>query len=468
MRKLLSFIVLLPLLIVNLRGQEVQLHVENGSENDINNATNPCITSEQYIDIERRCNFNSKMLNELLISPENEMGSIVLLDWPLRASADLHDCSYYNISAYVDQDTIVGSIRDFNCGTNTYDGHKGTDISIWPFNFYKMDNSLVEIVAAASGTILDKHDGEFDRNCTGNNLTANYVVIEHSDGSRTLYWHMKNGAVTTKAIGQSVVAGEYLGVVGSSGSSSGPHLHFEIWSGNNNTTRKDPYGGSCNTLNAQSWWISQKPYKEPGIIRATVHTTDALVPGCPATETPNDTNFFMVPFQGPGLPAGYAKFYIFIRNEMSATMGNMSILNPNGSTYLSWTYNSTAVSRTKMWSWSKVLPTIPGIYTFTATYNGVTCSSDFEIATTVTLDEVSNGRIKVYPNPVYDNLFLKFNERNNRVIEIYDAAGRVVGKLMDSNVLVRMTLDLENGLYYYRVNSANDSQLSGRFIVYRK
>jgi murein DD-endopeptidase MepM/ murein hydrolase activator NlpD len=81
-----------------------------------------------------------------------------------------------------------------------------------------MDNNLVEVIAAAPGTILAVHDGEFDRNCTSNSLTANYIMIQHADGSQALYWHMKNVSVTTKTVGQTVTAGEHLGVVGSSGS----------------------------------------------------------------------------------------------------------------------------------------------------------------------------------------------------------------------------------------------------------
>src|SRR6185369_4402412 len=103
------------------------------------------------------------------------------------------------------------------------------------------------------------------------------------------------------AIGQPVAAGDYLGIVGSSGSASGPHLHFEVWSGSTVATRIDPYSGSCNLLNASSWWSNQKPYKETSIIRASVHSTDIVLPPCPATETLNESSSFTIPFQGSGL-----------------------------------------------------------------------------------------------------------------------------------------------------------------------
>ena len=197
----------------------------------------------------------------------------------------------------------------------------------------------MEVIAAAAGTIIDKADGNFDRNCSSNSMTANYVIVQHDDGSYALYWHMKSGSITTKAIGQTVLTGEYLGVVGSSGSSSGPHLHFEVWTGSTSATYKDPFSGTCNTLNANSWWQTQKPYTEPAVIKASVHTTDAIIPACDTTETPNESTTYQLPFQGQGLPAGMAKFYIFLRDAVAGTVVNLSILNPGGTTFNSWTFN---------------------------------------------------------------------------------------------------------------------------------
>ncbi|MBL7828441.1 MAG: peptidoglycan DD-metalloendopeptidase family protein [Saprospiraceae bacterium] len=340
-------------------------------------AATPCISAQTYALIEQRCNANAQHLH--LENGLQENAPTTLLNWPLKAAANLHDYSFYVISAYVDQNTTAGMTSDYNCGARTYDGHRGTDIATTPFGFYKLDSSQVEVIAAAPGVIIDKNDGQFDRNCGVNNLPANYVILQHTDGSRTLYWHMKKNSVTSKAIGQSVATGEYLGVVGSSGSSSGPHLHFEVWAGNNNSTRVDPYSGNCNSLNGSSWWVEQKPYTEPAVIKSSVHTTDIVVPGCPNTETTNESTCFTIPFQGPGLPAGSAKFYIFMRNETPGLVAQVSILNPDGSTFNSWTHNSTNSYNASWRAWTKPLPIIGGIYTFQAVYNGQTSSSTFEI-----------------------------------------------------------------------------------------
>ena len=52
-----------------------------------------------------------------------------------------------------------------------------------------------------------------------------YVVIYHSGGRSTLYAHMNAAAVSP---GQTVTQGQVIGYAGSSGVSTGPHLHFEI------------------------------------------------------------------------------------------------------------------------------------------------------------------------------------------------------------------------------------------------
>jgi len=56
---------------------------------------------------------------------------------------------------------------------------------------------------------------------------GNYVVIDHGNGYKTLYAHMVSGSLTVQA-GQRVTQGQRLGTMGSTGRSTGPHLHFEI------------------------------------------------------------------------------------------------------------------------------------------------------------------------------------------------------------------------------------------------
>lgn len=64
---------------------------------------------------------------------------------------------------------------------------------------------------------------------------GNYIKVGHDGGYSTLYGHLSE--VYVKA-GEQVVQGQLIGATGNTGSSTGPHLHFEFWSG---STRIDPY-----------------------------------------------------------------------------------------------------------------------------------------------------------------------------------------------------------------------------------
>ncbi|UQT46724.1 M23 family metallopeptidase [Flavonifractor plautii] len=63
---------------------------------------------------------------------------------------------------------------------------------------------------------------------------GNYVVIDHGNGNSTLYAHMSSRAVSE---GQMVSQGQTIGYVGTTGSSTGNHLHLEV---RDNYTRVNP------------------------------------------------------------------------------------------------------------------------------------------------------------------------------------------------------------------------------------
>lgn len=85
------------------------------------------------------------------------------------------------------------------------------------------------IVAAADGFVFDacnecSHDWGKYGSCGCGGGFGNYVMIDHGDGRGTVYAHMTHTVVN---YGDSVSAGEIIGYVGSTGDSTGPHLHFE-------------------------------------------------------------------------------------------------------------------------------------------------------------------------------------------------------------------------------------------------
>lgn len=167
------------------------------------------------------------------------------------------------VTAYFDLNRASGAIRDWACGTTTYDNHAGTDIGIG--SWAGMDQGR-DVLAAADGVVIGVHDGEFDR-CTGScTNSGNYVWVKHADGKVSLYYHLKKDSVTV-ALNQSVTCGQKLGQVGSSGNSTGPHLHFQVNAvqGDSNSY-DDPFAGTSSACGGSiSWWVSQGGYKSlPG------------------------------------------------------------------------------------------------------------------------------------------------------------------------------------------------------------
>ena len=84
------------------------------------------------------------------------------------------------------------------------------------------------IMAARSGVVLVSTYGS---------SYGNYVTIAHSDGTRSLYAHMSSRAISP---GSTVSAGQVIGYVGSTGSATGNHLHFEIWTNSSSSSCVNP------------------------------------------------------------------------------------------------------------------------------------------------------------------------------------------------------------------------------------
>ncbi|WP_305805690.1 M23 family metallopeptidase [Stenotrophomonas sp. YIM B06876] len=89
-------------------------------------------------------------------------------------------------------------------------------------NRYAVDFALPEgtpVLAARAGTVMQVRDGDDGQ--------ANFIRILHEDGGMAVYAHLQPGGVQV-GNGQTVAAGQRIGLSGNSGRSTAPHLHFAV------------------------------------------------------------------------------------------------------------------------------------------------------------------------------------------------------------------------------------------------
>lgn len=162
------------------------------------------------------------------------------LEAPIRCAFG-RDCL---IQFHPDVDTGA-DIRDYRCGRVTYDTHRGTDIRVPTMRDVRRG---VEVLAAAAGVVGGTRDGEpdIDIGVRGRQAVVeagksggNLVVLDHGEGWTTHYWHLRQGSVRVRR-GDRVAAGDVLGLVGLSGDTNFPHLHFEVRLRNRHV---DPFTG---------------------------------------------------------------------------------------------------------------------------------------------------------------------------------------------------------------------------------
>lgn len=182
-----------------------------------------------------------------------------------------------------------------DCGEPGYFGHQGTDIAITE----EAQAAGTAVRAAADGIVLFAFDGKYDQcpstsepDCqapptqepggtTGNTVCTpigpycgtgepgcywcfaggNVIVIRHEGVPgvfATRYDHLKRSSVLVRP-GDTVVRGQKIAEAGSSGNSSGPHLHFEVW-GTGFYELADPWAGTCGPNTGPSLWAHNPPW----------------------------------------------------------------------------------------------------------------------------------------------------------------------------------------------------------------
>ncbi|HTG45555.1 MAG TPA: M23 family metallopeptidase [Verrucomicrobiae bacterium] len=97
---------------------------------------------------------------------------------------------------------------------------------------YSIDFKMPEgtpVLAAREGVVVGvKDDSEIGGSDKKFEWDANYVLVQHSDGTLGHYVHLQKSGVRVK-LGQTVAAGEMIALSGNTGHSTGPHLHFAVF-----------------------------------------------------------------------------------------------------------------------------------------------------------------------------------------------------------------------------------------------
>ncbi|MCL5961636.1 MAG: M23 family metallopeptidase [Chloroflexi bacterium] len=152
-----------------------------------------------------------------------------------------HEYPNYNqngtIVVYTGERRTKAGTSECTLGYNCYDGHSGIDFG----------TGRNPIVAAAGGNATTYRNYDDGNGCG----LVNAVIIDHGGGYKTKYWHLGRVDISDGWVQE----GTQVGLSGSTGCATGPHLHFSVTL---NDVAVDPYGwsgGYSDPWSAQSTWL---------------------------------------------------------------------------------------------------------------------------------------------------------------------------------------------------------------------
>lgn len=151
------------------------------------------------------------VLGSVIIIPDGEIASPPSVSVSVGANT-LRGASNLNFDGYYIR-PIAGGVK-----TQGLHGYNGVDLATY---------QGAPIYAAAGGTVIVAATGGW------NGGYGNYIVIAHPNGTQTLYGHALKVSVS---VGEQVIQGQIIGLVGTTGKSTGPHVHFEV------RGAKNPFG----------------------------------------------------------------------------------------------------------------------------------------------------------------------------------------------------------------------------------
>ena len=166
--------------------------------------------------------------NDMIAQLEEEINTNYDLYLEVLAQEEALESDIQNMIAEMERQEAANSITS----TGTYiwplPGYSPGSAYGWRMHpiYHEMRFHAGEDIGAPSGTpILAADSGMATVIPDNGNGYGNYIMINHGGGRVTLYAHMSGFAISN---GETVSQGQVIGYVGSTGNSTGPHLHFEV------------------------------------------------------------------------------------------------------------------------------------------------------------------------------------------------------------------------------------------------
>lgn len=237
---------------------------------------------------------------------------------------------------FVDLDPTSG-IRDWECEDWTYNGHDATDTGLRTFEEQAIG---VPVFAVWDGVVVARDDGHPDMNTVPSGQPANFVAINHGSGRVAWYLHFKMNSVAVQT-GEFVRAGQQIGLTGSSGNSTGPHLHFSLYE---NGQVVEPFSGGCQTM--PSRWEQQRPKPHTAYLQDFGFSRQTLTNHVPVFGMPRDGQI--------ALSDSVVRFWFFVPSLPAQSNVSASFVRPNGTVaYNSPTFGfgNTVEYRWSWWWW---------------------------------------------------------------------------------------------------------------------
>ena len=213
-------------------GQELNILPVNGTYHQWRDGENLSKVSEYYgvdpLDIIQYPGNQIDIYDFDLDNPSFEIGQMLIVPGGERELVD-----YGPPAITRDNPAIASTYGPGHCGT-IYTGAVGVGVFIWPtverwvvgYDYNPSANHpAIDIAGSIGNPVWTSDNGVIVYAGWSNYGYGNLVVVDHGNGWQTLYAHLNSISV---GCGQSVNQGQAIGALGSTGNSSGAHLHFEM------------------------------------------------------------------------------------------------------------------------------------------------------------------------------------------------------------------------------------------------